>query len=132
MALRLEIGAGDRLLDLGSGRGWPGSLIADRTGAELISVDVPTEALLQGSRALRETLGGKIKEAKDGLMAKAPSVVETAAKRRRSDVPPKQELAGKGRTGAGSMDVDSGNLQPSAPAGPAATPSGAEARGGRR
>ena len=60
MALRLEIGAGDRLMDLGSGRGWPGSLIADRTGAELISVDVPTEALLQGSRALRETLGDRV------------------------------------------------------------------------
>lgn len=56
MAYALGLGEGDRLLDLGSGRGWPGVLIAERTGATLVSVDVPAEALRQGRERLREVL----------------------------------------------------------------------------
>lgn len=60
MAAALELGDRDRLLDLGSGRGWPGGLIAERTGAALISIDVPMEALRQGAPRLRERLGERV------------------------------------------------------------------------
>ena len=60
MALALGLGERDRLLDLGSGRGWPGGLIAARTGAMLVSVDVPAEALRQGRERLRKGLGDQV------------------------------------------------------------------------
>jgi protein-L-isoaspartate O-methyltransferase len=50
----------DLVLDIGAGRGWPGSLIAKETGAKLVSVDVPLEALRQGAKALREKLGSRV------------------------------------------------------------------------
>ncbi len=52
----LGLESGDRLLDLGAGRGWPGGLMAQRTGAQLVSIDVPLEALRQGRRGLSEQL----------------------------------------------------------------------------
>lgn len=48
----LRLSAEDRLLDLGAGRGWPGSRIAARSGCGLVSMDLP----LQAVRATRDTL----------------------------------------------------------------------------
>jgi len=41
----LELAPGKRLLDLGSGRGWPGARIAERTGCDLVVSDLPLLAL---------------------------------------------------------------------------------------
>ena len=60
MASVAEISDDDLLLDIGAGRGWPGSLIAKETGARLVSVDVPLEALRQGAKDLCETLGPRV------------------------------------------------------------------------
>jgi 24-methylenesterol C-methyltransferase len=48
----LDLGAGERLLDLGAGRGWPGSYIAEHSGCDLVSSDLPLLAV----RSTRETL----------------------------------------------------------------------------
>ena len=56
----LDLSPGSLLLDLGAGRGWPGGLIAERSGARLISIDVPLEALRQGTTGLRERLGDPV------------------------------------------------------------------------
>ncbi len=45
LSRHLGMGAGDRLLDLGAGRGWPGLHIATQLGCRLISTDLPWEAL---------------------------------------------------------------------------------------
>ena len=60
MASVAALSQDDLLLDLGGGRGWPGSLIAQKTGARLVSVDVPLEALRQGASTLRELLGSRV------------------------------------------------------------------------
>jgi len=60
MASVLGLAEGDRLLDLGAGRGWPGGLIAKHTGADLVSIDVPLEALRQGGERLRDELGHQV------------------------------------------------------------------------
>lgn len=41
----LALSVGDRLLDLGAGRGWPGRLIAESSGCSLMSTDTPLQAL---------------------------------------------------------------------------------------
>lgn len=54
MADALDLADTSRLLDLGSGRGWPGGLIARATGCELVVCDLPMNALsaaLEGLRA---------------------------------------------------------------------------------
>lgn len=45
IATLLEIAPDDQLLDLGSGRGWPGTHIADTSGCELVVADLPIVAL---------------------------------------------------------------------------------------
>lgn len=42
---RLELGAGTRLLDVGTGRGWPGLYLAATTGCSLVGTDMPVEPL---------------------------------------------------------------------------------------
>ena len=54
---RLELGATSRLLDVGSGCGWPGLYLAQRTGCEVVVTDLPTEGLeVASSRAKAERL----------------------------------------------------------------------------
>jgi len=41
----VNLTAGGRLLDLGSGRGWPGLHLATTTGCTLFATDIPLDAL---------------------------------------------------------------------------------------
>jgi ubiquinone/menaquinone biosynthesis C-methylase UbiE len=55
----LRLNDADRLLDLGSGRGWPGFHIAECRSCSLVSTDVPLGALVQArtsacTRAIRD------------------------------------------------------------------------------
>jgi hypothetical protein len=43
LARELHLSAADRLLDLGSGRGWPGLYLAARTGCAVVLTDLPLE-----------------------------------------------------------------------------------------
>src|SRR5919204_3014788 len=45
LAAGLGLSAGDRLLDLGTGRGWPGLYLAARTGCRVVLTDLPLDAL---------------------------------------------------------------------------------------
>ena len=45
LAQRLDLRAGDRLLDVGSGRGWPGLYLAKVTGCSVVLTDIPEEGL---------------------------------------------------------------------------------------
>ena len=52
---RLALTSGKTLLDIGSGRGWPGLYIAKRTGCRVVLSDLPEEGLkLALERAERE------------------------------------------------------------------------------
>ena len=44
----LGVAEGDRVLELGSGAGWPGLLIARETGCQMILSDVPWEGVAWG------------------------------------------------------------------------------------
>jgi SAM-dependent methyltransferase len=41
----LRLAPGQELLDLGAGRGWPGSHLAHRSGCRVVLTDIPLEAL---------------------------------------------------------------------------------------
>jgi ubiquinone/menaquinone biosynthesis C-methylase UbiE len=57
---RLRIGPGNRLLDVGTGRGWPGLYLALTTGCAMVATDVPLEGLRVGvRRGRRERLGSR-------------------------------------------------------------------------
>jgi 2-polyprenyl-3-methyl-5-hydroxy-6-metoxy-1,4-benzoquinol methylase len=45
LAHELHLSATDRLLDLGTGRGWPGLYLATRTGCQVVLTDLPLEGL---------------------------------------------------------------------------------------
>jgi cyclopropane fatty-acyl-phospholipid synthase-like methyltransferase len=52
---RLRLGPGSRLLDVGTGRGWPGLYLAKRTGCSFVGTDMPLEGLaLAARRACQE------------------------------------------------------------------------------
>ena len=59
---RLDLNAGSKLLDMGSGCGWPGLYLASRTGCEVVVTDLPMEGLEIASRRAQveklRTLGG--------------------------------------------------------------------------
>lgn len=50
----LELSDADVLLDLGGGRGWPGSHVAKRTGCRLTVCDLPMNALRTATAVLRD------------------------------------------------------------------------------
>jgi ubiquinone/menaquinone biosynthesis C-methylase UbiE len=56
----LELGPGRRLLDVGSGQGWPGLYLARQTGCRVVLTDVPVEGLATAARrAVREDLADR-------------------------------------------------------------------------
>ena len=69
LARGLDLSAGDRLLDLGTGRGWPGLYLAARTGCRVVLTDLPLEGLrVAADRAAEEGLA-----ARTGVVASAAS-----------------------------------------------------------
>ena len=61
LADALQLGPGDRLLDLGAGRGWPGLYLALGTGCRVVLTDVPPEGLrLAVLRAGAEHVAGRV------------------------------------------------------------------------
>jgi 2-polyprenyl-3-methyl-5-hydroxy-6-metoxy-1,4-benzoquinol methylase len=69
LASGLDLSAGDRLLDLGTGRGWPGLYLAARTGCRVVLADLPVEGLrVAADRAAAEGLAARV-----GVVAAAAS-----------------------------------------------------------
>ncbi|GEL20249.1 SAM-dependent methyltransferase [Pseudonocardia asaccharolytica] len=55
LARHLHLRPGRRLLELGSGRGWPGLYLAARTGCAVVLTDLPVDGLaIANRRATRE------------------------------------------------------------------------------
>ena len=77
LADKLVLSAGDRLLDLGTGRGWPGLYLAARTGCRVVLTDLPLEGLrVAADRAASEgllTRTGVVASAASGLPFRAGS-----------------------------------------------------------
>jgi 2-polyprenyl-3-methyl-5-hydroxy-6-metoxy-1,4-benzoquinol methylase len=69
LARELHLSAGDHLLDLGSGRGWPGLYLAARTGCRVVLTDLPLEGLRVAA----------VRAAAEGLAARAGVVVSAAS-----------------------------------------------------
>jgi SAM-dependent methyltransferase len=60
LAQGLGLSAADRLLDLGSGRGWPGLYLAARTGCRVVLTDLPLAGLrVAAARAAAEGLASR-------------------------------------------------------------------------
>ena len=56
---RLNLGPGGRLLDVGTGRGWPGLHLAQTTGCTVVGTDMPIEGLaVAAQRARSEARAG--------------------------------------------------------------------------
>ena len=57
---RLKLRPGSRLLDVGTGRGWPGPYLAQQTGCSVIGTDMPVEGLaIAASRARAEGIDAR-------------------------------------------------------------------------
>ncbi len=54
LARLLELAGGSRLLDFGSGAGWPGIYLADSAGCAVVLTDLPMEGLRRARRRLIE------------------------------------------------------------------------------
>jgi O-methyltransferase StaMB len=69
LADELHLSAAHRLLDVGTGRGWPGLYLAARTGCRAVLTDLPLEGLrVAANRAASEGLA-----ARTGVVASAAS-----------------------------------------------------------
>jgi methylase of polypeptide subunit release factors len=68
LARYLRVRAGDRLLDLGTGRGWPALYLAATYRCDVVASDVPIEGLRVGTRRAR----------RDGLARQVPFVAARA------------------------------------------------------
>lgn len=68
LARRLRLSSSMRLLDIGTGRGWPGLYLAKKTGCEVVVTDLPIEGMLVAEpRARREgvaLIGGVVSSAR--------------------------------------------------------------------
>lgn len=69
LAETLDLAAGKRLLDLGTGRGWPGLYLAKKTGCEVVLTDLPIEGLRHARRRAQiesvSSLGAVVASARD-------------------------------------------------------------------
>jgi cyclopropane fatty-acyl-phospholipid synthase-like methyltransferase len=52
----LDLGSGDRLLELGSGSGWPGLHLAKISGCTLVMIDLPADGEPPPGDGLRHAL----------------------------------------------------------------------------
>jgi 2-polyprenyl-3-methyl-5-hydroxy-6-metoxy-1,4-benzoquinol methylase len=60
VAAGLQLSAGDRLLDIGTGRGWPGLYLAARSGCGVVLADLPMEGLrVAAARAQADGLAAR-------------------------------------------------------------------------
>ncbi len=67
LARRVHLGTGDSLLDVGTGRGWPGLYLATQTGCRVVGSDMPLDALaIAARRARRDGIDHRV-----GLVAAA-------------------------------------------------------------
>ena len=58
---RLCLGPGDTLLDVGTGRGWPGLYLAKRSGCRVVGTDMPLNGLaLTSRRAGRDGIADRV------------------------------------------------------------------------
>ena len=64
----MELGPGSRLLDIGTGCGWPALYLAASTGCSVVATDVPVEGLRHAVR----------RAAVDGLEARTAVLASTA------------------------------------------------------
>jgi len=54
LAKRLRLRPGMTLLDIGSGRGWPGLYLAEKTGCRVVLTDVPLSGLRVAQRRAQQ------------------------------------------------------------------------------
>jgi methylase of polypeptide subunit release factors len=60
LARRLALGPDRRVLDVGTGRGWPGVYFASRYGCDVVGTDMPFDALTAAfRRAVTERVVGR-------------------------------------------------------------------------
>jgi predicted O-methyltransferase YrrM len=69
LASGLRLSEADRLMDLGTGRGWPGLYLAARSGCRVVLADLPLEGLRVAAARART----------DGLADRASMVVAAAS-----------------------------------------------------
>jgi SAM-dependent methyltransferase len=67
LARELHLSAADRLLDVGSGRGWPGLYLAARTGCAVVLTDLPLERLRVAANQALAARTGVVAAAASGL-----------------------------------------------------------------
>ena len=58
MAAALQVGPGQKIADLGCGRGAPGQWLARTTGAALVGIDISATALDQARAQARQISAG--------------------------------------------------------------------------